>query len=246
MSETESIDTVVREILATDLKLLASLIDHELTPAQLAQLAEAPPRQWLGLELKSAVAEEAFRLLEAAFADFPSPVDAATLDRLSIVFADIFLNYTYRASPYESVWLTDENLERQQPMFDVRNWYEHYGLQVENWSSRPDDHLVLQLMFLSYLFEFDAPHAPRDAARFMDEHLLLWVGAFGDRVRKRCETPLYAGLTLLIACYAEELRDFLAAALDYERPSPIVAEETKAGPEDEEPRPYFPGMGPGW
>ena len=56
------------------------------------------------------------RSMRAAVAELDD--DAATLDELAADFAAIYLNNAYGASPYESVWLHDEHLACQQPMFD--------------------------------------------------------------------------------------------------------------------------------
>ena len=60
--------------------------------------------------------------------------------------------------------------------------------------SGPDDHLVVELRFLAFLF---AQAKGRDdlaeAARFMDEHLLRWTGRFAKPRGGRNATPLLCG-----------------------------------------------------
>ena len=64
-------------------------------------------------------------------------------------------------------------------MFKVREWYKQYGLQVENWRLRPDDHLVCQLQFIAHLLSLDNDGDKlREIAQFLDEHLLLWIRDF--------------------------------------------------------------------
>jgi TorA maturation chaperone TorD len=102
-------------------------------------------------------------------------------------------------------------------MFQIRAIYERHGLAAHNWRKRSDDHLVLQLQFVSHLFangaEFDA------AARFLDEHLLRWLPDFGARVASRCATPFYAGLCAFTAAYMDELRGLLAEIIGEPRPT---------------------------
>ena len=83
------------------------------------------------------------------------------------------------------------------------------------------------------------------AARFLDEHPLRWVGDFALRVSGRSRSPFYGGLVLVIAAYLDELRDYLAEALDLPRPEPVV-EEAQEETETDEPATYFPGAGPSW
>lgn len=248
MAAGQGIDPVIREILSTDLRLLAALQDRELDADRAVGLASVPAAEWLGLELASEAAANGFQMLDAGIADLGDPVDPAALDRLAADYADIYLNYTFQASPNESVWLDKDHLERQEPMFDIRKWYAHYGLAVENWSCRTEDNLVLQLAFLAHLFEHEAPHAVADAAHFLDRHPLCWVPAFAMRVSRRCGTPFYGGLVLVTAAYLDELRDYLAEVLDLPRPEIVEADTgvAEAGSADENAATYFPGAGPGW
>lgn len=245
MTAGPGLDATVREILSTDLGLLAALVDRELDGERVAGLAAVPASGWLGLELASEAAADGFRLIDAGLAELGDPVDPVALDRLAVDYADIFLNYAFQASPNESVWLDKENLERQGPMFEIRKWYAHYGLAAEDWSRRTEDFVGLQLAFLAHLFAAEAPHAPADAARFLDEHPLRWVGDFALRVTGRSGSPFYGGLVLVIAAYLDELRDYLAEALDLPRPEPVVEEAQEENTTDE-PATYFPGAGPSW
>jgi hypothetical protein len=138
-------------------------------------------------------------------------------------------------------------------MFQVRAWYRRHGLVVENWRMRPDDHLVTQLQFLGHLLDVEpSPGRLTEIARFLDEHLLRWVGTFAERVAARCNTRLYAGLAQLTSAYLDELRDLAAGLLDSPRPTPDeVAERMRAKQviEDVEvtaPAPWIPGSSPSW
>jgi TorA maturation chaperone TorD len=159
-----------------------------------------------------------------AVAGLPEILDANVLDELAVDFADIYLTFVARAAPTESPWLDPDHLERQEPMFAVRAYYRRHGLKVLDWSKRPDDHLVAQLLFLAHLFMSSDVAAFREAARFLDEHLRRWIGRFAARVAQRCTTPFYAGLALLTAGYIEELRDLLSSLLGDPAPSRAVLE----------------------
>ena len=205
----------------------------------------------LRLRLESKAAQEASALLERALAEIPESPDQQLVDDLAVDYAGIYLTYAYRASPNESVWTDEEHLERQHSMFEVRDYYRRYGLGVENWRMRADDHLVIELQFLAHLFgeEDQIEHLPT-AARFMDEHLLRWLLLFAQRVATRCVTPLYAGINLLTAAYCDELRDLLADILDHPRPtqadieSRMQAGETRSS---DIPVAFVPGVGgPSW
>ena len=232
-----------------DLQELAELHDREPDQALLAALLEVDFPNGLGMRLRSKRGLQAQTIMAEALAQLPAPVDEATLDLLAVDFAEIYLTHGLRASPYESVWLDDDHLARQEPMFQVRAYYRRHGLAAADWSERADDHIVLQLLFLRRLLQQPSPETIREAASFMDEHLLRWIDRFAERVTGRCATPYFAGVATLTAAYVDALRDLLAEILDEPRPS---VEEMEARMQPEKPAPcgapapYVPGSGPGW
>ncbi len=118
---------------------------------------------------------------------------------------------------------------------------------AKNWRLTPDDHLVLQLQFLSHLFNTQVNlEGLESIARFMDEHLLRWLMSFAERVALRCDTAYFAGVAMLTASYCEELRDLLAKVLDRPRPSAEEIEQRLNPVTKPEPVPvkFMPGIGP--
>jgi len=236
-----------------DLLMLALLHDRELDRETLMQLWKDCYEEFFGLELQGAPAREALRLFRQGLDDIPTDLEQGTLDILAAEFADIYLNYSLNASPCESVWVDEDSLTMQDAMFQIRDWYARHGLAVENWRMRSDDHLVTQLQFLSFLFDGE-PGRERleEIARFLDEHLLRWIGEFAERISARCKTRFYAGLAMLTSTYLEELRDLTAEVLDSPRPSAEEIEErmrpkqTAPGVAVSAPAPFVPGAAPSW
>lgn len=185
---------------------------------------------------------------------FPKISDTL-LDDLACDFADIYLNGKFHSSPQESVWLDDDELVCQRPMFEVRAWYARHGLGVPNWRCMADDHLVNQLLFIAHLLDKAAENAEpltllAETSRFMDEHLLRWLLPFAQRVSQRCATPFYAGLALETARYCEHLRDLLAEILEIPRVSHEEIEARLNALQVAAARPqtmqYYPGIAPSW
>jgi len=236
---------------AQDLLQLATLHDAEVDNRLIQSLQQTGFPAELGLRLESKAARDAMTLIERALAEMPAPLDEQYADELAVDYAGIYLTHAYRASPNESVWVDEEHLERQQSMFEVREYYHRFGLGAENWRKRADDHLVIQLQFLAHLFgEEQRDEVFTTAARFMDEHLLRWLMPFANRVAGRCATPFYAGINLLTGVYCEELRDLLAVMLGERRPT---ADETRARMQQDKtvsvevPLTFVPGAdGPSW
>ena len=195
-------------LMAEDLRLLAALHGAEpsaelisaLKAGRVEEILNVPPRGALGLETLD--------FFERALAD--TPTDKAAIDEIAADFAAIYLTHAHRVSPAESPWIDPEGLTSQEPMFAMRDWYRHYGLEVADWRMRPDDHMVNQLVFVAHLLESSNPHAAADAARFLDGHLLRWLPAFAEGVLARCWTPYWAGLARLTDVWLDSLRETLA------------------------------------
>lgn len=238
-----------------DLRLLADLHASELTLEQMRELQALQFPALLALDIPEQDFQLAAHVLQTTVQEWPQEPTAQVVDALATDFASIYLNGSLHAFPSESVWLDDEELTCQQPMFEVRECYQRYGLNAPNWRRMADDHLVNELLFVAHLLEqaSDSPAQQQplvEAARFMDEHLLRWLLPFGRRVAQRCSTPFYASLALLTALYAEHIRDLLADILETPRESHaaiearLKAQRTAAA--TPQPMQYFPGVAPSW
>lgn len=237
-----------RQAVAVDLYSLAVLHNAELDDVVLGQLKLAGFPDGLGLRLKSSAGQKALAFMSQAMDDLTTPLSCDELNELAADYSAIYITYAYRASPCESVWLDEEGLAMQAPMFRVRDFYRNFDLAAANWRLRPDDHLVVELHFLACLMGHEHPQALPEAARFMDEHLLRWLPRFAERVSARCATPFYAGAAMLTAAYCDELRDILADLLGDARPT---AEEVEARFQPRSatqvaPLSYMPGIAPSW
>lgn len=236
--------------IAEDLSTLAALHDRELDRDAVLALWDEAYEAFLGLPLQGERSRKAIALLRQGLTDIPAALDVDTLNTLAVEYADIYLNATFGASPYESVWLDPDHLAMQQPMFAVRAWYRRHRVAVKNWRLRNDDHLVLELQFIAQLMEAGVRDRGMlgEAATFMDQHILRWIDDFAERVGSRCETRLYAGIAALTAAYLDELRALLARLTGIERPLPDGGE--MGARERTEPEmasgPYVPGVERSW
>ena len=249
----KEIDALLRDAFARDLNLLAVLNDREPTAEFISNLRTGAASDWFAFKAPTPLFESACALLDTAFDAIPDPVDQGTLDELSADFAAIYLIHSYRAPPTESPWLDKDQLERQEPMFELAEWYARFGLAAQDRQRRYDDHLVLQLQFLSHLFasdKIDVATSTAEAARFLDRHLLRWIGDFAKRVAQRCETPYFCGVVTQTHTYLESLRDVLEERFGQERPQIVADASPPAGglpkDEDDELAAYVPGLTPSW
>jgi TorA maturation chaperone TorD len=240
------------EALAADIGLLASLHDRELT-AEVAEAARACSiAEQLALTLASPAGRTAVAAFDEALKELPVTLDAEVIDELAAQYADVYLRHTYRVAPSESVWLTEDGLERQEPMFKAEHWYRRHNLKVDDWAQRPADHLVIELRFLAYLAsEAKDKDGLADLARFLDEHPLRWLERFAATLAKYHGPPLYRALASLTAAYLDEAREYLADITGVARPvAQVEPAKSKAAPEktcaDPDDRPYMPGVAPSW
>jgi TorA maturation chaperone TorD len=234
-----------RSSVAEDLRVFAILHDREVTEDVLKELIAANFPAGLGLQLKNKDSIEVCDFMRKALADLTFPLEEQQLNDLAADFSAIYLTAALKASPNESVWLTDERLVCQEPMFQLREWYRRYGLAVENWRVRADDHLVFELQFLAHLFKLDHElETLKQAALFLDEHLLRWMKQFAAQVASHCDTAFYAGVSLVTAQYLDELRDVVAGVIGEPRPTPEQIEQRFKPKVEEIPLKFFAEYNP--
>jgi TorA maturation chaperone TorD len=240
--------TAFKDAAAGDLELFAGLHDREPTAATIEAVQVCPIEQQLGLVMQSEAGKAAVAAFALAVDALPNPITEMALDDLAAGFADVYLRHTYRASPSESVWMTEDNMEQQAPMFETREWYRRHDLVVNDWARRPDDHLVIQLRFLAHaIAHAKAPAELADTANFLDQHLMLWIKKFAVQLVRSGAPDWYAAVAILTASYIDELRDHLTSLTGLARPKPASGAKAKARPSQEaEERPYIPGVAPSW
>ena len=118
------------EAFADDAATLARLHDRELDTATIAALREVGFPGNLALLPQTAEAQDAWKTMGAALDYYiPASPAPADLDALAVEYAAIYLTGAYGASPTESVWLDQDHIACQQPMFDLREIYQAAGLR---------------------------------------------------------------------------------------------------------------------
>jgi putative dimethyl sulfoxide reductase chaperone len=145
--------------------------------------------------------EDTVRGLESLRAGATTPLDVLLVDH-----RDLFEGPDHvLACPYESVYLSDEHLTFEEQTLNVRAFYNRFGVRAPSVGKEPDDHIGLELSFLSHLCALgldaiDASDADAETAMiasigdFLDQHLLRWVNDCLDRVVEHATTDFYRGL----------------------------------------------------
>lgn len=109
---------------------------------------------------------------------------------------------------WESVYFNEARLIFQEQTLQVRKWFRSYGLEPEKLNSEPDDHIGLEMAFVSHLANLglqaldqgdDVKLEELLAAQrqFMSEHLLRWGSRWCSLVEENAKTDFYRGLSRL-------------------------------------------------
>jgi len=154
--------------------------------------------------------------------------DWAGQDLSNEVFKSLQEDYTHLfiglgegfAAPWESVYFSEERLTFQEQTLEVRNWYRRFGLEAEKIYREPDDHIGLELLFLSHLATLGIQALnEQDDARFEElwaaqrefhqQHLGAWAPTWCGLVEEDARTDFYKGVATLTHGALSELSEIL-------------------------------------
>jgi TorA maturation chaperone TorD len=140
-------------------------------------------------------------------------------EKLAVEYAGLFLNAGERpVFPYESVYTSPDGLLMQEARDDVVRDYARKGLQRFKTHGEPEDHIAVELEFMSLLCEeavhaLQAGDAPgyvaslRTQQEFLEKHLLVWCPKFCVDLAGASYSDFYSGVAVLT-------RSFLRSELD--------------------------------
>jgi len=189
--------------------LFSRLFRQEITPDLLRRLRKMRS----GIPDPEA-AGKGYILLDRYLSSTEALEDDQVVLALSADYAGLFLNAgSCPVYPYESVYTSPGQLLMQEARDQVRRMYVACGLTLSDQFHEPEDHIALEMEFMSYLCfrstvaseEGNAEtvqvhlHSQRE---FLQNHLLLWAPRFCDDLVKNATTDFYRALGYLV-------RDFL-------------------------------------
>lgn len=131
------------------------------------------------------------------------------------------------ATPYESVFTSEERLVMQEARDEVYRWYLQDGFKVDPSLHEPEDHLAFELEYLAHINERAvASLAQGDEGAlikslqrqrvFIDEHLLNWLPQLRTTAQDYAKLTFYTGFLMVLEGYLQgqkELLDSLLSAL---------------------------------
>lgn len=113
---------------------------------------------------------------------------------------------------YETAYIEGGIFRQAAVMADVAGFYRAHGLEVGGVDRERPDHIVTELEFMSFMarkeaFALDQLGRPeveecrRTQRSFLRDHLGCWAPAFGVRLARVAQDPLYPGVGLLVAAW---------------------------------------------
>ncbi len=146
-------------------------------------------------------------------------------DRVTEEYTKLFVGPTeLSAPPWESIYVGEEGLLFQESTLKVRDCYRRFGLLPEAYPRVADDSLALELGFMAELARRsadDLENGRRDAlkeslqgaADFLDQHLLVWIPKYLERIFESETELLYPGLVRILNSFLKKDRETLTDLL---------------------------------
>jgi TorA maturation chaperone TorD len=167
-------------------------------------------------EIRGTQLAEGFKeLADYALSLKKDQLDKARLD-LAIEYAGLFLGVRrVPAHPSESAYFSEGQLIMQQPRDEVLKLYRSMGVDKSSQFKEPEDHIALELQFMTHLCEKTNEALQnadfREAKRclevqrdFLRKHLGQWVPDLAADVLKSARHGFYKAIAKITKGYVEE------------------------------------------
>lgn len=198
-------------------------------------LFDDPDKEWLEMVAKEGVFEEipfadgqedvqqGMALLQAWNEENKNGLSVEAFEALRDDYTPLFIGPgKVKAPPWESIYFTKERSIFREETLAVREWYRRYGLESVKLYHEPDDHIGLELAFLSHLAglafqaleEGDSQFGELLQAQktFLSEHTLKWVAGWSGLVLEHARTDFFKGVALVVRGVMKELQGKLVEA----------------------------------
>jgi len=169
------------------------------------------------------VMDRAVRFLAQLRQDCASP---EFIDRVKNEYTRLFIGPAKLAAPpWESVYRSKQGLLFQESTLAVREFYRKFGLLPEGYPHVADDSLALELHFMAKLSEraLEALHADDQSSLihlltgqniFLQNHLLVWVPKFLERMAEAPSDHLYPQLCLILDSFLKKDQEMVEEMLE--------------------------------
>lgn len=140
---------------------------------------------------------------------------------LAVEYAALFLNAgRHPVFPFESVYTSEERLLMQEARDEVLSDYRKEGLDKIEGFREPEDHIAIELEFMSYLCQktIDSIKKGDDEAAlaylkkqkdFLEKHLMVWVPTFCIDLERAAKSDFYRAIAKITKSYIELEKEIL-------------------------------------
>lgn len=135
------------------------------------------------LESANSQMESGLEQLKNCLASLEELSEEKAIEEVMVEYTSLFLGPGRPAAPpYESFYRNDQRLFFGQPTFEMKEILNRNGLESKRKDKQPEDHIGLELLFISAIteqlqqLEFDQQVSiAQEQISFIDEHLLSWI-----------------------------------------------------------------------
>ena len=105
------------------------------------------------------------------------------------------------------------DFQREKSYNEISEFYNSYGWNSNSRAKRTDDHLGIELLFLTrlidmYLLLDDVPSSNEmgnEIRRFINQHILSWIPVWNEQIQEHARTLSYKGIGILVLACIEDL-----------------------------------------
>ena len=146
--------------------------------------------------------------------------NTTSVERMREDYLSLFTgNGSPLAPPYESVYRSNEHVMFDRQTEEVREFYRSYGWESRFKGTIPDDHLGVELLFLTILLEKFLElddyacevEMQNEIRRFIDNHIMSWIPRWNEDVTRHANTIGYKGISTLIYACVEDIYGLLGS-----------------------------------
>jgi putative dimethyl sulfoxide reductase chaperone len=148
---------------------------------------------------------------------------SSNTDAMSEDYNRLFKSESMPMAPYyESNYTDNASKTGKSDTLQVTGFYDSYGWRPKFRDEKKDDHLGVELLFLSILIEkymvLDDEacrgEMRNEIRRFIDKHILSWIPEWNGRVQENAFTISYKGVASLIIACVEDIHSILMTGND--------------------------------
>ncbi|MFV1951921.1 MAG: molecular chaperone [Nitrospinota bacterium] len=143
-------------------------------------------------------------------------------EELAVEYTSLFVGPGKHIPPYESIHVSSDSTDRYwgECTVDMKNWVEHYGLQISGRFESIPDHISIELVFMQKVIEHERLAWEKDDTdtaekcvevekAFFNKHIIKWVPGFCEKIIEAARLDLYREIARLTSDFIMDEKDLL-------------------------------------